>query len=225
MTFIIRYWSTLISLIFVLCATLITAALALLSTIILFVCALIVTPFFFFSSAAPALLEKVTDIVVSPLRIAGSTITVLWTQLWEIATGRKSGSESDSTTTLIAATAIRVAFSAVCLAAISIAPISGFWPALAYILSIAGLIVIWTIFIIQSMSEPKDDAIQVGAIVILLAISASSLSSLAEVSIAGQWRFWSFVLAGITLLLIWLIVIAVVWGDTKPQPQPRRTRI
>jgi hypothetical protein len=217
MAFIIRFWSTLISLIFVSCATVITSILALASTTILFVCALIVTPFFSFHSAASVLVEKVTEIVVAPLSIAGSTITTMWKQLWGIATGRVSDTESDATIDLIAATAIRLALSAICLAAISLAPVPGAWLPVAYILSIGILIAIWTIFIVQSMDEPKDDAVRVGAIVILLSISASVLSALAEVSITGQWRVWSFVLAGVVLLLVWLAVIANAWGlDDQP---------
>jgi hypothetical protein len=194
---------------------LITIALAIFSTAVLFVCALIATPFFFFSSSAAALVDRVTEIVVSPLRIAGSTITELWSQLWRVATGRKSGEESDEKVTVIAAVAIRLALSALCLAAIAIAPISGFWKTLAYILTIAALIIIWTIFILQSIKEPdraraKENK-QVATIVILLVVTAAAISSIVISPIHGHWALLADILLGVGLFAMWLIGIANAW--------------
>lgn len=215
MAFIIRFWATLVSLVFVSCASLITIALAISSTVILFIAALIATPFFFFSASAAALVDRVTEIVVSPFRIAGSTITELWSQLWRVATGRRSGKESDEKVKIIAAIAIRAALTALCLTAIAIAPISVVWEALAYILTIAALIIIWTIFILESAAEPgkaaKKEDRQVATIVVLLIVTAAAISSIAISPIPGHWAILADVLVGVGLFAAWLIGIASAW--------------
>jgi len=211
MKYVIRFWATLISFIFVMCASIITIVLAFVSTAILFVSALIATPFFFFSPHAAALLDRVTEIVVSPLRLSGSTIGELWSQLWRVATGQESGTKPEERVKRIAAVAIRLALTAICLTVIGLLPVSSYWEELAYVLTIAVLVIVWAIFV--GLTASNDKAEITAGTVIGLAITAAAITAIAISPIKGGWVKLADALTGVGLLIVWIYVIGVFWMD------------
>jgi len=213
MVYFMRFWAGLIGLIFVSLASVITIALAFISAAVLFACALIATPFFFFSANASDTLERATQIVVSPLQFGGSTVAELWSQLWNIVSGRSSGAEADETVRGTAMIAMMVTFSGASLIGIGVAPLTTRWEILAYAVTGLTLIAIWALILI-SWSDNDGLVVRIGTGAILLAFSAASLICIALAPLSEGWRIATYTLSILGLAAIWTATIATVWGDT-----------
>jgi len=203
MGFVVKAWAVAISLVFVLCTSLVIGALAIMTTATLFVAALIATPFFFLFDSASTLLGRATEIVVTPLRFARSTIEELWQQLWTRIMTSDMGTGTGKDTGVVAAVAMRLALTVVCLTAIGLLPLGSFWEALAYTLAITVLIITWTAFFVQQRLFSND---LTPTVIILLTITASILTIIA-ISPIGSWHVLAFLLAGLALVIVWILVI------------------
>lgn len=219
MKYIIRFWATLIGLIFALSATIITATLGLAFSIILFVCALACTPIFYFFPNATDIIEQATHIVTSPLQFAGSTISAVWSQLLNVVTGRARTSNANEAARVTASTAMLLAFSAACFVAVAISPLSNYLTIVGYIVASLIVVVVWAAAAIR-FSHGSRDVIRISAICITLATCAATLT----IIVVSSLKSWTFALAFVVLLFLSAISLVSVWEDTNQSQKPNRSR-